>query len=133
MTPGIFFCAPFLARLIPAAMYATALNLISLLLIFFSEFLEVEPVSPSSSSVILSFPKDYLGDKQTAYSQRLSLIISLPYFDKSLSTSTSLSVCLEIVGRTVRYPQVRIIWRLETENLGAKPHLIEVVLQLCIH
>lgn len=93
---------------------------------FCSEFLEVEPSSASSSSVILSFPKDYLGNKRTSYNQRLSLNLSLPYFDKSSSTSASLSVCLEIVGQTVRYPQVRIIWSLSMENFGTKPQLIEV-------
>ena len=86
----------------------------------------MEPTTVSSSSIILSFPKDYLGDKRTSYNQRLSLNLSLPYFDKSQSLLDSLSVCLEIVGRTVRYPQVRIIWSIPVDNLGTKPQLIEV-------
>ena len=85
----------------------------------------MKPSSASSSSVILSFSKDYLGDKRTSYNQRLSLNLSLPYLDKSQSPSSSLSVCLEIVGRTVRYPQVRIIWSISVESLGTKPQLIE--------
>ena len=94
------------------------------LLIFLSEFLEVEPSAESPGSVILSFPKDYLGDKRTAYNQNLTVTISLPHLDKS--QSSDLTACLEMVGQTVRYPQVRIIWPLKAEDLGTEPLLFEV-------
>ena len=84
----------------------------------------MEPSAVSSRSLILSFPKDYLGDKRTAYNQRLAMSISLPYLNRS--ESSDLTACLEIVGQTVRYPQVRIIWPLKADNLGAEPQLIEV-------
>lgn len=86
--------------------------------------MEVEPSTESPGSVIVSFPKDYLGDKRTAYNQRLTMTISLPHFNKSLSSDVT--ACLEVISRTVRYPQVRIIWPLEVDDLGTEPRLFEV-------
>ena len=50
--------------------------------------------------------------------------LSLPYLNQS--GVSDLMACLEVVGRTVRYPQVRIIWPLKVDDLGTEPQLIEV-------
>ena len=86
--------------------------------------LEVDPGSLSSLSI--SLPKAFLGDKRTAYSQHLTFNLSIP----DMVPGDSCHVFVEVVGRLSRYRQVKLVAELPVPE--SEPTVIEVCM-VCVY
>lgn len=73
------------------------------------------------SSLSISFPEFFLGDKRTSYNQLLTLNLSIP----NMAPANCCHVFVEIVGRFSRYRQVALVAELPPPS--NQPQLIEVL------
>lgn len=87
----------------------------------FRGFLEVTAEN-SSQVLVLSFPSPYLGDKRTAFDQKLSLNLSFPALEE-VTLEEGLRASLE--GVTSMFQLRRFEFELKV-NATASPQLVEV-------
>lgn len=81
---------------------------------------------PSSSSIVLSFPSTYLGNKRTAFGQDLSLTLSLPLLPENALLS-ELKAYVELTSFVARVePLRRYLFGVEINVSSSDPQEVKV-------
>ena len=85
----------------------------------------IDPGQQSSLSV--SLPNSFLGDKRTSYNQRLTFNLSIP----DMASDDGCHVYVEVVGRLSRYRQVMLVAKIP--GVGNQPQVSEVYTHVHVH
>ena len=97
-----------------------------------SDFLEVH-AEPNSCMLTLSFPHLYLGDKRTAFGQKLSLNISLPELPENITSKLPSPVTgrLELTTSPSQFERYKLWFEVKLDVTTTKPQIVEVCLFTC--
>ena len=84
--------------------------------------------APSSPMLVLSFPPSYLGDKRTAFGQRLSLTLGFPMFPAEvLAGDEEVRVQLEVTSFvSVVEPPLVLEFEVKVDTTSADPQTTQV-------